>query len=198
MIKIYGSKASSAGRCVWLMEELGLEYQIVPLDFQKNEHKSPEYMELNPNGKVPTLVDGTFTLWESIAINTYLAEKHQPALMGSTPEERALVNQWSLWSAIHLHESMEVLVLKTWRKEEESDKTKQAREALPRWLTILNNHLSTTDYMVSNRFTLADVTVMSVVNSSKFVGYELSAYPAVMAWMERLSARPAFQKYMAK
>ncbi len=197
MIKIYGSPRSSARRCYWLMEELGLAYETVEVDFQKNEQKSPEYLKLNPNGRIPTMVDGEFVLWESIAINTYLAEKNNSDLCGVTLEERALVAQWNFWSAIHLYGPFEVLILQQYRKTPDSEATIAARAEIPEYLTILNNHLQNKEYMVGNHFTLADITAATVVIMSSFVNYDISSYQHIGAWVKRLSERPAFQKFAA-
>jgi glutathione S-transferase len=97
MIKIYGSKKGSAARCLWMLEEVGITYEQIELNMKEKEQKQAWYVKLNPNGKVPTLVDGEFVLWESYAINAYLAERYKPELLGSTIEERSLVNQWTYW-----------------------------------------------------------------------------------------------------
>lgn len=199
MIKIYGSKMSSAARCIWLLEEVGAEYEIQPVDFQKGEHKAADYLKLNPNGKVPTLVDGSVVVWESLAINGYIAEKFQPELLGKTLEERALVNQWSLWALMHLYgDSLHALVMKKWRNTPETDESKQAFESLPKWLGILNSHLTGKDYVLGAAFTLADLNVASVVNSTDFIGYDLAAFPEVKRWMGKIAERPAVKKMMAK
>ena len=198
MIKIYGGKNSSAMRCIWLLEEVGAEYESHPLDFQKKEHKAPEYLKLNPNGKIPTMVDGDVVLWESLAINSYIAEKFKPELLGSTIMERGLVNQWSLWALMHLYGAFYPLVMKTWRKSEETEETKKAMEELPHWLGILNEYLVGKDYMVAGRFTLADLNVMSVVNSADFIGYDLSAFPEVKRWKGMMWEREALKKMFAK
>lgn len=198
MLKIYGPKQSSGFRSYWLLEELGVAYEQVVVNFQAGEHKSAEYLKLNPNGKVPTLVDGEFVLWESMAINSYLLEKTGSDLGGRTLEERALITQWSLWAAIHLHSSLDPLIMQVWRKTPDNDETKNARETMPRWLTILNAHLNGREYMVGDRFSTADINVYSSVMGVKFVNYDVSEYPNIVAWMARLETRPAMQKVVAK
>lgn len=197
MIKIYGPKQSSGFRSYWLLEELGMAYEQVPVSFQAGENKSEAYVKLNPNGKVPTLVDGSFVLWESMAINSYLLEKAGSDLGGKSMEERALVMQWSLWAAIHLYGSLEPLVMQVWRKTPDNDETKNGRESLPRWLTILNDHLAGKEYMVGDRFSAADIHVYSSVMGVKFVNYGISGYPHIVTWMSRLESRPAMQKVLA-
>ncbi len=198
MIKIYGGKNSSAMRCIWLLEEVGAEYESQPLDFQKQEHKTPEYLKLNPNGKIPTMVDGDVVLWESLAINAYIAEKFKPELLGSTPVERGLVNQWSLWALMHMYGAFYPLVMKKWRSSPETEETKMAFDDLPKWLGILNAYLAGKDYMVGSIFTLADLNVCSVVNSAAFIEYDLSAFPEVMRWQRMITEREALKKVLAK
>lgn len=196
MIKIYGSKRSSAFRCYWLMEEMGISYETMPLDFTKGEHKSPEYLQLNPNGKVPTIMDDGFVLWESLAINYYLIEKYNGVeLVGNLATDHAEVNKWNIWSITHLSESFFPLVMQKYFNTPDSEATKDAKEKeLPRYLAVLENHLSGKEYMALDKFTLADITAMSVANMAVFVGYDLSAYSNITSWMERLSQRPAYQR----
>ncbi len=199
MIKIYGSKRSTSFRCIWLLEELNVPYEIVELDFTKGEHKSAEYLALNPNGKVPTMVDGEFVLWESLAINYYLMEKYNGVhLVGSTPEEHARVNQWNFWSVIHLYEAFHPLVMQKYRSTPDSEATKMSLEqTLPRYLGVLEAHLAGKEYVALSTFSLADMTVYSVVKSAGFVDYDLSKYTNIVSWMKRVSERPSLQKMMA-
>ena len=90
MIMLYGSVRSSAARCYWCLEEIGVAYKGVPVDMKANEHKSENFLKINPNGKVPALVDDQIQLFESMAINFYLAEKYKPSLLGSSIAEKAL------------------------------------------------------------------------------------------------------------
>ncbi len=199
MIQIYGSKKSTAFRCYWLMEELGIPYDTVALDFSKGEHKSPEYLKLNPNGKVPTIVDDGFVLWESLAINYYLLEKQQATdLVGSTAQEHAEVNKWNIWGVTHLTESFHPLVMQKYRNTPDSEATKAALETeVPRYVSVLENHLADKEYIALGKFTLADITLMSAMQSVFFINYDLSAFPNVMAWMARLSEREALKKLLA-
>ena len=82
MIKLYGPARSSAGRCFWLLEELNVPYENIKVDLMNKEHKADWFLKINPNGKVPALVDEDVTLFESMAINYYLTEKYKPEFMG--------------------------------------------------------------------------------------------------------------------
>jgi glutathione S-transferase len=93
MTTIYGSPRTSAGRCIWALEEAGIKYNNQPVDMKNKEHKSPEYLKLNPNGKVPVFVDNDVTLFESMAINSYIAESYKKELLGKTASERGLLTR---------------------------------------------------------------------------------------------------------
>jgi glutathione S-transferase len=196
MIQIYGSKRSSAFRCYWLLEELGIPYETMPLDFAKQEHKSEQYLKLNPNGKVPTMIDDGFVLWESVAINYYLMEKYNAVqFVGTTMQEHAEVNKWNIWAITHLSESFHPLVMQKYFKTPDSEATKNAREQeLPRYLSVLDTHLADKEYMALGKFTLADITTMSVVQAAGFADFDLSTYANIMIWMGRLSEREAYKR----
>lgn len=193
MIQIYGPKQSTAWRCFWMCEEVGLPYEMMPMDFSKGEHKSEAYLKLNPNGKVPTLVDGPFVLWESVAINAYLAEKHKPELLGSSIEDRAHVQQWGYWTVANLAHPVEVLVVHKWRPFPPEVLAKAAEDT-KHFLGILEGCLAGKDYLVGNAFTLADLNVGSAVATAQRGGIDVAAYPLITAWFGKLAARPAFLK----
>lgn len=198
MIKIYGSMKSSAGRCYWMAEEVGQTVETMPLDFSKQEHKSPEYLKLNPNGKVPTIIDGDLVLWESMAINTYLAEKYKPELLGASVEDRAKAYQWSYWATAHLSHAGEPIIMQKFRNTPESDETKKAHENLARLLPILDGALAGKNYLVGDAFSMADLNLASVVGGLMWAGADFSNYQNITRWMGMIGQRPAFQKTMGK
>ncbi len=199
MIKIYGSNRSTGFRCYWFLEELGLPYETVLVDFAKGENKSPEYLKLNPNGKVPTMMDGDFVLWESMAINYYLMEKEQAMqFVGTTLQEHAEVNKWNFWALTDVSAEFLPLILQKYRKTPDNEVITASREqGIPHYLAVLEAHLADKEYVALGKFTLADITVMSVVRLATFVDFDLSSYPNVMAWMSRLSEREAYKKASA-
>lgn len=198
MIKIYGSPRSSAGRVYWMLEEAGVAYERVPLDMSKKEHKSAEYCKLNPNGKVPCLRDGEFTIWESMAINTYLAAKYKKDLMGTTPEEMGLVQQWSYWSILDLQKpAIDWFIQAVFVPEERRDAAviEKAKAALPPLFQILDNALSKASFLAGNHFTIADLNVATVVNIVGPLGFSYEPYKNVQKWLSAVKDRPAYQKY---
>jgi glutathione S-transferase len=122
MITLYGSPRSSAGRCLWTLEETGVPYNIKDVDMRNKEHKSADFMRINPNGKVPAMVDGDVILFESMAINFYLADAYKKELLGATPAERGLVHQWSFWASSELQDPIiQVFIQKVFVPEDKRD-----------------------------------------------------------------------------
>lgn len=197
MIKIYGSPRSSAGRVYWMMEELGLSYERIPLNMSQREHKNPDFVKLNPNGKVPCIVDGEFVLWESMAITEYLAAKHNSPLLPKTAEETGLVAQWSYWSILEMQKhAVEWLIQAMFVPVDRKDPAiiEKAQKALLPLFVILDNALANKTYLVGNRFTLADLHVASVVNVTLSLGFDTAAYPHVHTWIKACQDRPAWHK----
>ena len=97
MITLYGHPFSRAHRVMWMLKELGVPYEHIPTPFTDGSTHKPDFLAINPNGRVPVLVDEGQPLFESLAINLYLAKKHKSALYPSEPKNEALALQWSLW-----------------------------------------------------------------------------------------------------
>src|SRR5262245_39410304 len=109
MIKLYGIRQSRAARSLWCLEELGVPYEHVPIHFA-TDAKKPEFKAINPNGKVPALVDGDVTLFESMAINLYLVKKYDKAgLQPKSLEDEARAIQWSFWGMTEIEPSLLVV-----------------------------------------------------------------------------------------
>ncbi|WP_299182608.1 glutathione S-transferase family protein [uncultured Neptuniibacter sp.] len=200
MLTIYGSPQSSAGRCFWCLEEAGVEYTAQSIDFRAGEHKAPDFLKVNPNGKVPALVDGDFTIWESLAINNYIAEAYKPELLGNTVQERGLVSQWSIWSVADLQAPLiQAFIQLVFVPEPKRDASiiESSFEKLPPLLSTLESSLADKTYLVTERFTLADLNVSFVVAICDAVRYDLSEYPNINAWRERIGEREETQRYQA-
>jgi glutathione S-transferase len=194
MFKLYGDPRSGNTRKVrWALEELGRPYELHTVVLAKREHKQPEFLKLNPNGKVPVIDDDGFVLWESDAILWYLGGK----LVPESPRERALVHQWMSWNAAHLYPHtygpriMRVTAERMGTTYDQKVHDDLLVGAGP-LLKILEQEVG--DYLVGNSLTIADLSVVLSVNFGKEEGIDLAPFPKVTRWWERLIARPAWQK----
>src|SRR5262249_24511505 len=108
-LRIYGVARTRAFRAIWMAKELGLDYEHVPIEIGPAGARKPEYLALNPNGRLPTIEDDSFVLWESQAITLYLAKKHSPGgLYPATLEGEAKAWQWSLWAANEVERAVNI------------------------------------------------------------------------------------------
>ncbi len=198
MIKIYGSFVSRATRNLWILEELGVDYEHVSLDWGKQENRSPEYLKINPAGKVPTLVDGDATLSESLGINLYLAQKYGAG--GLWPDDdsgRARCVQWSFWSAAELEPLAYGRIREfLFKKEPDRDLALVAdmAERTGPMLDLMAGALSETDYLAGDSFTVADLNAACVMEYLERSDFDLSGWPSVESWYTRTYGRAANQK----
>jgi glutathione S-transferase len=200
MITLYGSPRSSAGRCFWTLEEAGVPYTLKEVDMRNKEHKSAEFLKINPMGKVPALVDGDLTLFESMAINYYVADTYKKELLGTTPAERGLAMQWSFWATSELQGPIiEIFIQKVFMPDDKRDNNviESNLKKLPELLNVLNTSLAGKKYLIGDHFTIADINTASVVSICPMIGVDLQTYPNIQGWLGAISDRPAYQKYQA-
>ena len=194
MLTLYGCMASRAHRVVWMLKELGLAFEHVPTNFFDDSTHKPEFLAINPNGRVPALDDDGLLLWESLAINLYLARKYGGSLAPETPREDALATRWSFWVATEIEKPLllasanRALFAKEQRSEEEA---RLAIAKLGRPFKVLDNHLAGTSHLLGERFTVADLNVATVMDLAPQCGISLQAWPQVDEWHQRCPARPA-------
>lgn len=199
-MKIYGTRMSRAGRCMWVLEELGFAYEQVAVNVQMGETRTPEYLALNPSGKVPVLDDDGFVMRESMAIALYLVSKATTPLWPDDMQTRAKIYQWASWAATEVEGPLGVIFLERRRMgEAELDpefvaaRITTARNALE----LLENYLTSHPYVAGDNFTLGDLLACSVMTLVPMF-IELAPYPAICDWMARCTARPASARAEAK
>lgn len=178
MLKLYGGARTRASIVQWYLEELGQPYEYISLDLQAGEHRQPDYLAVNPVGKVPAIADGDFKLWESGAILLYLADKYDATVQ--TPEQRAELGQWVLFA----NATLSGIFVEATRERE-----------MPRLLTFLSQYLEQRPFLLGDRFSVADVAVGSLLAYIPImlrIGFD--DYPVVNDYVKRLTERPAFQK----
>ncbi len=180
---LYGGPRTRSPLVQWYLEELEIPYQYVSLDIQAGENRQPDFLSINPMGRVPAIVDGDFAVWESGAILLYLADKH-----GEIPdsiEERAVINQWVIFANATLSPGL-------FREE-------QREREMPRLLTPLNDILEQQSFLLGSELSVADVAVGSYLYYAKaLLSLDFSDYPAVESYLDRLSERPAFQNTLGQ
>ncbi len=178
MLKLYGPGRSRASIVKWYLEEIAIPYEFVMLDMQAGEHLQPEFLEINPIGKVPAIVDGDFKLWESGAILLYLAQKY--GKMPETLEQQAQVVQWVIFANATLGPGIFV-------------EASRDRET-PKMLEPLNRIFEKQQFLMGDEFGVADAAVGSMLAYiPMMLKLDLSAYPAVVDYIKRISERPAFK-----
>ncbi len=194
-LKIFGIPQSRAARSLWLARELGLAHENVPVHFAKTR-ESPELLQANPNARVPAIDDNGFTLYESMAINLYLAKKygHGHPIGLKSLEEEALATQWSFWAMTELEKPLLTNMLHVLGMRPVDDATlAQCKTDLERPLRVLEDHLAGRPYLLGEHFTVADLNVAAVMAWAKAGRFDLSAYPKAADWLNRCTGRPAFK-----
>ncbi len=197
---LYGMSGSRAIRSVWAMEETGVDYDHVPTHFVE-ESKAPDYLAINPNGRIPCLVDGDLTLFESMAINLYAAKTYGGALYPSDPADEARAQQWSVWAISEIEPlQMQIVVQKFFTPEDKRNPAviERAAESLQRPLKVLDAHLSKSDYLLGDDFTIADLNVAGVMQIMKMVRVDIDPYPNVQAWLDKCYGRPSYERAQNK
>ena len=199
MIKLYGVPGSRAMRSLWMLEELGVPYENIKTMFG-TDSRQPEYLnKINPNGRVPAMQDGDVTLWESLAINLYLARKYDKGLWPKSVAGEGHTFKWSIWAMTEAEEPVvTALVHRVFFPPEQRD-PKKADEAAERFqipLKVLEGELAGKTYLLGNDFTVADLNVASVLCWAPMASLDLSPAPNVAAWLTRCTSRPAYSKVM--
>jgi glutathione S-transferase len=200
-MKLYHSAQSRSVRPRWLLEELGVPYDLVRLDMSKGEHKTAEYMKIHPHGAVPALVDGEVSLIESAAICAYLADKYADKRLAPPvgTAARAAYYQWMHYSMATLEPPVIQIFLNTVMLPEEQRSAKavdEAKQQFAQVARVLSQALDGKSFLLGEQFSAADVMVGSTLAWSQFMGL-LEGYPLLQDYAKRLSERPAYQRAQA-
>ncbi len=208
MLTIYGVYRSRATRTLWLAGELGLNFKLVPVIQARRVEDplaanapmntlTPSFLAINPMGTIPCIEDDGMVLYESMAINLYLARKHGTAVAPADLAEDAQMMQWSFFAATEI----ETNALKISSTVSEGLANTEAGQAvievaarlLRRPFKVLEQHLSENEYLVGNRFSVADINVAEVVRYAQAHTPLFEANPAVKSWLDRCQSRAAFK-----
>jgi glutathione S-transferase len=201
MLKLYHSAQSRSTRPRWLLEEIGAPYELMRVDLGKQEHKTPQYLQIHPHGSVPALTDGDLTLIESGAICAYLADKFPAARLApavGTPD-RGTYYQWMFYTMATLEPPLMQVFMHTAMLPEAQRSAKVLEEGKKKFgevATVIENAMSGKQYLVADQFSAADVMLGSTVAWAQMLGL-LTEWPTVADYVARLSSRPAFQRAFA-
>jgi glutathione S-transferase len=194
-LKIYGVARSRAFRVLWMAEELGLDYEHVKVDFAAGETRTPAHLALNPNGHVPVIDDDGFVLWESMAINLFLAKKYGAGSLYPTRlEDEAQAWQWSFWGMTEIERPvLTVLFNRAILPEDKRDAgaADDAEKQLAQPLGVLEGALGRGANLLGDNFTVADLNLASILAWARPAQIDMSPFPNVAGWLKNCAERPA-------
>ena len=200
-LKIYGVPRSRAIRTLWMAKELGLAYEHVPVPVGVEGSRSPASLAINPNGHVPAIDDDGVVLWESLAINLYLAKKHGGPLAPANVAEDGQMTMWTLWAVTEAEPHCAAAMYNTLmlpEPERNPAAVAAALAALAAPLAVLDAALAKGGgFLVGGRFTVADLNLATVLFYLRGNPEALADKPAIRAWQAACFARPAAQAAMA-
>ena len=198
-IKIFGIPGSRADRSLWAIEETGIEYEHIKTNFGQDS-KSSDFLSVNPNGRIPALVDNDLQLCESMAINLYLAKHYAPNLYPTNANDEALTHQWSVWGISEIEPlQMQIVVQKFFIPTEKQDQAvvDKATISLARPLSVLNQSLEGREYLIGEHFQIADLNLASVMLLLRAVKVDLTEFKNVSQCLDLCQARPALKRDQA-
>ncbi len=179
-----------------MLEELGVSYKTVFVDFGKDDQKTVEFLSLNPNGRIPVLVDHDaedFVVIDSGAILQYLSEKHK-ALQPASAKGKSEVMQWLMWQIGGLGPMFgQFLVFAAAFENKIPEATARYDQETKRLLGVLNKRLDGRDFL-AEEYSIADIASMAWMPMAERVGWDLTEWPNVKAWFDRCMSRPAYAK----
>ncbi|KAK2386429.1 glutathione S-transferase F9 [Trifolium repens] len=206
VVKVYGSiRAACPQRVLACFIEKGIEFELVHVDLDKGEQKQPQFLLLQPFGQVPVVEDGDLRLFESRAIVRYYAAKYAnqgPDLLGTTLEEKALVDQWLEVEAHNFNDlcfniMFNLVILPRMGKPGDIALVHICEQKLEKVLDVYENRLSKSTYLAGDKFTLADLShlpgIEHLIEGAK-LGHLISERKNVNAWWEKISSRPSWKK----
>lgn len=205
-MKIYAFEASTRViATLALIRHLGLDFELSPIDLGRDDQLAPDYLALNPNHKIPTLVDDDFVLWEGNGILFYLAnQKPESGLWPADLRGQADVLRWLVWESAHwdaesvgmiAYEKASKMVLRL--GEPDPAFIARGEQNLARFAAVLNKSLTGRQWLVGDQLTIADMSIGGLLPSAKNFGLPLADFPEIQRWYDSLSQLPAWQAALA-
>ncbi len=192
-MKLYGFGPTRSLRALWALQELDAEFEFVTVDLTAGDNRQPDFLRLNPAGKVPVLVDGDLVITESAAIVMYLAEKYRAkGLLPADLKERAQAYRWSLFAVTELEQPLMRIARHTFVYPENKrlpEDIALARDEFVAMATILDRHMQGRQFIVGNHITIADCVTAYVLDWGDEIEL-IDGCPNLKAYVERMYARP--------
>jgi glutathione S-transferase len=197
----FGKVSGNSTRAAFGLFEAGCEFTPHILDYKAGENRAPAYLAINPMGKIPSLVDGAFKLWESNAINWYAAEKRPSArLLPDSVQGRADVQRWLMFQAAHVTPACIPIMrathpgLQEWfQVRGDRAAAESSRKELVRYLHTLDEALEGREWLVG-AFSLADIAYAPHLYLVREGGFDFGPWPSLRGWLDRLTARPSWRE----
>lgn len=208
MLTLYGVARSRASRPLWLLKEIGLDFNHVPViqAYRLSEEAratgpmhtaSPAYLAINPQGQIPCLTEGDLVLTESLGITLYIARRYGGDLGPRDHGEGALMEQWALHAATGIEgPALEIMYIQSGAGKDSAEGQAAmniAAEKLRRPLRRLEGHLADRDWMVGDRFTVADINTAECLRYAAAHPTLMAEFPRLQAWLDRCQAREGFR-----
>ncbi|HZP79705.1 MAG TPA: glutathione S-transferase family protein [Pseudolabrys sp.] len=197
--RIYGVARTRAFRALWMAKEAGIDFEHLPIEIGDGGARSADFLAINPNGRLPVIVDDGFVLFESLAITLYLAKKYTSGtLYPATLQGEAKTWQWSMWALTEVDRGVNIWSLHAIRlpvAERDAGKREEALKVLAAPFAVLDAAVAKNPYLLGDAFTVADLNVAAVI--SRAVDMDLSAVPNLKAWLTRCLDRPAAREALA-
>jgi glutathione S-transferase len=196
-MKLYYFPSPNPQKVRFALNELGLDCEMVPVDLTKGEQRAPAYLALNPSSRVPVLIDGDLTLWESHAILAYLGEK-TGKLWPTTPAGRADALRWLFFLAQHLSPSITEIAfnriaVKVLGVKGDEEAIARGEKNLPPMLKVIEDQLGRGKFVLGNEFSLVDCDYVPVLNVLEKASFSYRDFPRVQAYLDNVRERPAWK-----
>ncbi len=195
MLMLHGFYTQNTLKTLYVLEELGVDYQFRFVDLIKGENRSEEFQEMTPIGKVPVLEDDGRYLFESGAICRYLANSAQSPLYPAEPMQRAQIDQWMDFFSCHLGRWLSTLFFERVIRqaanlgETDAARVEEATNFANQQLAVLDGRFEATDWLANDALSIADLFALAYIEQVRVINFPLDDYPRVQAWFGRLEAR---------
>lgn len=200
MLKIYGADLSApANKVRFVANYIGAEYEYIQVKIREGENRKESFLQMNPFGKIPTLDDDGFYLFESNAICRYLCDKYESELYPKDIKQRAVVDQWIDFSTIHIGGAMSKILFNTIFApiigvEVDARALEDGNNFLGKYLPVLEQHLGKNTYLTGESISLADITLLATLDPAEVVRYDLDGYKNIAAFRAKLKSQEFYTR----